>query len=409
MGIKAKLTVALRRILGKGSPQRWFATIVPTWASGAPAAWTDNVEEQTCHCNHWVYAAVRAIASKIAGTELGIYMRAEADRQGNAASVREVTDPSHPLVQLMEEVNPFQTRYGLWESTVMFLELTGNAFWYVAENRMGVPSEIWLIPSQYMRVVPDRREFIRGYHCRCEGAEVMFDRREIVHLKYSNPRSPYYGRGPLQAAAVSVDTHERLKKAEWAAFGHGIMSDLALETDQALAPAMIERLRTQLSQKYAGPDNAGRPLVLEAGLKAKPISLSPREMAFLQSARMTRDEILGIFGVPAAVAGLSEDVNRSVAEAMDVIFSRYCIEPKLRLIEGQLNQDLARRFDARLFCRFRSVIPEDRAENRADMEASLRHGVTTINEERRRQGKLPVPWGDRPLLPSNYMPMGSGL
>jgi HK97 family phage portal protein len=233
----------------------------------------------------------------------------------------------------------------------------------------------------------------------------MFDRREIVHLKYPNPRSLYYGRGPLQAAATSVDTHEKLKKAEGAAFDHGLMSDLALETDQPLTPAAIERLRAQLHQKYTGPENAGRPLVLEGGLKAKPISLSPREMAFLQSARLTRDEILGIFGVPAAVAGLSEDVNRSVAEAMDVIFARYCIEPKLRLIETQLNQDLTPRFDERLFCRFRSVIPEDRAENRAEMEANLRYGVTTINEERRRQGRQPVPWGDRPLLPSNFAPL----
>ncbi len=408
MGIKSKLTSALRRILGKGTPQRWFATVVPSWASGSPAAWAENVDEQISHYNHWVYAAVRAIAAKVASTELGIYLRLESD-QPDAHDVREVTDPSHPLVRLMEEVNPLQTRYGLWESTVMFLELTGNAYWYVAENRMGVPAEIWLIPSQYMRVVPDSRQFISGYICRCEGSEITFDRREIVHLKYANPRSPYYGRGPLQAAATSVDTHEKLKKAEWAAFSHGLMSDLAIESDQPLAPATIERLRTQLSQKYSGPDNAGRPLVLESGLKAKPISLSPREMAFLQSARMTRDEILGIFGVPAAVAGLSEDVNRATAESMDVIFARYCIEPKLRLIEGQLNQDLATRFDTRLFCRFHSVIPEDRAENRADREANLRLGVTTINEERRKLGKPPVPWGDRPLLPSNYAPLGSGL
>jgi HK97 family phage portal protein len=405
MGIRSRLTSALRGIFARQSPQRWFATVIPAWSSGSPAAWAENVDEQTTHYSHWVYAAVHAIASKIASTDLGIYMRVDSETPGALHDVREVSDPSHPLVRLMEEVNPFQTRFGLWESTVMFLELTGNAYWYVAENRMGVPAEIWLIPPQYMRVVPDSREFIRGYFCRCEGTEVMFDRREIVHLKYSNPRSPFYGRGPLQAAAASVDTHERLKKAEWSAFSHGLMSDLALETDQPLTPAMIDRLRAQLSQKYAGPENAGRPLVLEGGLKAKPISLSPREMAFLQSARMTRDEILGIFGVPAAVAGLSEDVNRAVAEAMDVIFTRYCIEPKLRLIEGQINQDLARRFDDRLFCRFRSAIPEDRAENRAEMEANLRLGVTTVNEERRKQGKLPVPWGDRPLLPSNYAPL----
>jgi len=254
-------------------------------------------------------------------------------------------------------------------------------------------------------VVPHPKRFIEGYVVRHEGAEVRLDAREVVHLKYPNPRSPYYGRGPLQAAAASVDTHEKLKRAEWSAFDHGLLTDLALETDQRLSEAVVERLREQVRRKYAGPENAGRPLILEAGLKANRIALTPREMNFLQSARLTRDEILAIFGVPAAIAGLSEDVNRAVAEAMDVIFARYCIEPKLRLIEAQLNQDLVRRFDARLFCRFRSPVPADRAQERADMEANLRLGVTTVNEERRRRGLHAVPWGERPLLPSNIVPL----
>ena len=398
MRIRQRLAAMFGRLLGKGATRRWFASLAPAWRHGRPAAWADDTQEQVRHYKHWVYASVRAISAKVAGTELAVYAR-----RGDA--VEEVTDPSHPLIRLLDEVNPFQTRYGLWESTVMFLELTGNAYWYVAENRMGVPAEIWLVPSQKMRVVPDRREFIRGYVCRHEGGEVTFSRREIIHLKYPNPRSLYYGRGPLQAAAASVDTHEKLKKAEWAAFDHGVLSDLTLETDQQLSSAVIERLRSQVNRKYAGPENAGRPLILEAGLRANRISLSPREMAFLRSSRATRDEILGIFGVPAAVTGLSEDVNRSVAEAMDIIFARYCVDPKLRLIEAQLNQDLVRRFDGRLFCRFRSAIPADRAQDRADMEAHLRSGVTTINEERRKQGMEPVRWGDRPLLPSNFVPL----
>ena len=104
--------------------------------------------------------------------------------------------------------------------------------------------------------------------------------------------------------------------------------------------------------------------------------------------------------MPAAVVGLSENVNRSVAEAMDVIFARYCIAPKLRLIEDQLNQDLLPRFDPRLFCRFEGVIPEDREQTRTDMVANLRNGVTTINEERHRLGREPVPWGNRPFMPT---------
>ena len=266
---------------------------------------------------------------------------------------------------------------------------------------MGVPAEIWAVHSQYMKVVPDKRNFIRGYQYRQGGEELSFSTEEIIHLKYPNPLTPYYGRGPLQAAADSVDAHEFLKQSEWSSFQQGIMPSIALESDRELSEATIERLRAQLRQKYASPSNAGRPLVLEKGLKVKPLSLSPKEMDFLRSSRLTRDEILGIFRVPAAIAGLSEDVNRSVAEAMDVTFAKYCIAPKLKLIESQLNQDLVSRYDSRLFCRFDDVVPEDREQNRADMEAALAHGVTTINEEREKLGRPSVPWGDKPYLSEN--------
>jgi HK97 family phage portal protein len=374
--------VARRRVM---APK---LAVLPHWLSGQTASWSDDPAEQVRHYKHWVYAAVQAISFQVAGTRMALYART---RRGVEAV------PEHPFLDLMERVNPFHTRFWLWAETMTFLELTGNAYWYVARNGLGAPAEIWVAHSQYMRVIPDRERFIAGYEYSRSGETVEFGRDEIVHIKYPNPTSPYYGRGPLQAAADAVDSHESIKRAERNGFRHGLFPSLALESDQELSDETIERLRVMFEQKYASPERAGRPLILERGLRAKPISLSPREMDFLRSERLTRDEILGIFRVPAAVVGLSEDVNRSVAEAMDAIFARYCIAPKLRLVEDQLNQDLLPRFDERLFCRFEGVIPEDRTQARADMEANLRHGVTTINEERRRLGREPVPWGDKPL------------
>ena len=374
-----------------------FAAVVPAWLHGRPADWSDDPAEQVRHYKHWVYAAVQAIAFHVAGTQLALYAR-------TPGGVEEIDE--HPFTSLMERVNPFHTRFWLWAETMTFLELTGNAYWYVARNRLGAPAEIWLAHSQYMRVVPDRREFIQGYVYSRGGEKVTFRRDEVIHLKYPNPTNPYYGRGPLQAAAAAVDAHEFMKRAEWHGFRNGIFPSLALESDQELTDEAIERLRAMFERKYASPERAGRPLILERGLRAKPISLAPREMDFLRSERMTRDEILGIFRVPAAVVGLSEDVNKSVADAMGLIFAKYCIAPKLRLIEDQLNQDLLPQFDPRLFCRFEDVVPEDREQRRADMEANLRNGVTTINEERRRLGYESVSWGNRPYLPASLGPVG---
>ncbi len=345
-----------------------------TGSFGAP--WRDDPHAQVNHCRHWVYVAVRAIASRVAGATLRFVNE----------ETREEIGPSHPLRRLMREVNPFETSVGLWMNTMMFLELTGNAYWYAPRNAFGQICELWLLPSPHMRVIPDEHEFIRGYLFRMGGVEEVFSKDEIIHLKYPNPVSPYYGSSPLQAAAESVDAHMAMKEAERRSFENGAFPGMAIQTDEALSPEVRKRLETMFKEGFSGPNRAGRTLILEQGLKIKPFTYSPREMDFLESSRITRDEILAVFGVPAAVAGISEDVNRASAEAMLYTFAENTILPKLRLIEAQLTQDLCTTFDDQIVAKFDSPVPNVRAEDRADMIARISNKVTTPQEERVRLG-----------------------
>lgn len=345
-----------------------------------PVPWREDVQAQVRQYQQWVYVAVRAISARVAGTAIDFY-----DEKNNSPLPTE-----HPLRELFREVNPFDTTVTLWMKTMMFLELTGNAYWYLGGVAGGKQaganpvSEIWIIPSQYMRVIPDDESYIGGYEYSCGGVRERFSPEEIVHLRYPSPESVYYGRGPLQAAADSVEAHAAMKRAERRSFEIGAFPGLAISTEEKLSPGVRQRLEEAFERGFSGADRAGRTLILEQGLKVRPFTLSPREMDFMQSSRMTRDEILAVFGVPAAVAGISEDVNRASAEAMLYTFAENTILPKLRLIEAQLTQDICRRFGHRIAARFNSPVPAVRAEDRADMEMRLRYGVTTPQEERLR-------------------------
>ncbi|MBN1256760.1 MAG: phage portal protein, partial [Planctomycetes bacterium] len=276
-----------------------------------------------------------------------------------------------------------------------------NAYWYVPRNRLGTIAEIWLLPSQYMRVCPDRQHYISGYLFRHGGLEERFGTREIIHLKYPSPESVFYGKGPLQAAASSVDAHESMKESERRSFENGVFPGLAIQTGEKLSSDVRRRLEETLRRGFSGPQRSGRALILEQGLAVRPFTFSPREMDFLKSSKMTRDEILALFGVPAAVAGISEDVNRSSAEAMLYTFAENTILPKLKLLQAQLTQDLCSHFDTRIEARFDSPLPRQKAEDRADMIARIRHGITTVNEERERLGLAPLAQTESPLLPSS--------
>lgn len=321
----------LKRLLSKLRKSSDTPTWLPVWSSWRPANWADYPAEQVRHYKHWVYSAVSAIAFRSGQAELRLHAHKGNDAEGKPVVERVY---EHPFLDVIDRVNPFHTKFRLWSTTFTFLELTGNPYWYVVKNRLGTPVELWVVHSHFMRVLPDRKKFVAGDEYR-RGTEVLrFDREEIVHLKYPNPESLFYGGGPLQAAEA-FETHESIKEAELESFRDGAFPGLAIRSEEELSESAVERPRRSVEAFYSGPSKAGRVRIPERGLKAEPVTLSPREMDFLRSSTLSRDEILGIFKVPAAIARLSEDVNRSLAEAMDVIFAKYCIAPRLRMIEDQ--------------------------------------------------------------------------
>src|SRR6516165_7549888 len=70
-----------------------------------------------------------------------------------AARIEEVLD--HPLLTLLQQVNPTHNAFDLWELTTLYLEVVGSAYWYLAlDPLLGIPTEIWPLPAQ--NVTPRR-------------------------------------------------------------------------------------------------------------------------------------------------------------------------------------------------------------------------------------------------------------
>src|SRR3546814_17154061 len=76
-----------------------------------------------------------------------------------------------------------------------------------------------------------------------------------------------------------------------------------------LSAEQVDRLREELAESFAGGANAGRPLLLEGGLKWQALSLSPAEMDFLALKDSSAREIAMAFGVPPMLMGLPGDAT----------------------------------------------------------------------------------------------------
>ena len=70
-----------------------------------------------------------------------------------------------------------------------------------------------------------------------------------------------------------------------------------------MSDEQFERLKKELDDQYQGTANAGRPLLLEGGLDWKAMSLSPKDMDFMEAKHRAAREIALAFGVPPMLLG----------------------------------------------------------------------------------------------------------
>lgn len=387
--IRQTLRAAWKALRPKPAAPRIASVLAAPFAPSA-GWWRDDAAEQLRNYQSWVYAAVNAIGQEIARQRPFL-----AQSSGQADHDRLPLAPTHPLCRLLDQPNPWLTAWELWYLTVVYLELTGNCFWYVADfAESREPGEIWVVPTPWVRPIPDATAFVKGYEVRPpSGPREIFTPREIIHLKYPNPLDPHYGLSPLQANALTIDANAELLRSRYQMFLSGARPGIVFQTPQTLTEQTLRRIEEKLETKFSGRGNWQRPLVLEQGLTASPWTLTPAEMDFLNSSRMTRDEIFALFRVPPPVAGVVENLGlgADIWLGARVMFCEGTVQPKLDLIAQALTRDLGRRYGPDILVTFPDCSPRQAELRRKDDELDARLGLRTFNEIRRSRGLMPYP------------------
>ena len=146
-----------------------------------------------------VYAAVKLRADAVSRPGLRVYRVSMVNGQQR----REWVGHDHPAQELLDRVNPHWTGGDLWRATETYLSLWGEAYWAVERDEAGVPFELWPLRPDRVRIVPDEREYIRGYvYMGPSGDSVPLASDEVVRLRYFNPLDEYAGLSPIRSGAA---------------------------------------------------------------------------------------------------------------------------------------------------------------------------------------------------------------
>lgn len=368
-----------------------------------------KAEEYLHAASGWVYSAVSAIADAVMELKLRLY---KTDAKGEIVEVLE-----HKALDLLYKVNPFMTFTDHIWLTQQYLELAGEAPWFVdrgdGENP-GEPENILLIdPTKlFIKKNEDKSGMlgpVGGYMYKLN-PKLTLDLRvdEVIFLKYPDPVNPWRGKGTLQAAATSVDVDNFSEEYNRRFFYNGGRPDSILTTPNKLNEKQRGAIRSDLNKLYKGVKNAQKMAILEDGLEWKPMALTGKDMEFMQQMKFSRDKILSLFRVPKSIVSITEDVNLANAKTGELIFAKWTIRPKMTRLVAQLNEFYLPMFKGteNMFLSFDDPVPEDIESNVKKYDSALGKGYMTVNEVRSELNLEDVgPDGDILLVPTNITPI----
>lgn len=254
---------------------------------------------------------------------------------------------THPLLALLSRPNAREGGQRFLESLYGHLMVSGNAY-VEAVSLDGAPHELYCLRPDRMRVVPDADGWPAAYEYAVGTQSVRFVIREdevlppILHLTLFHPVDDHYGLSPMEAAATALDIHNAAGAWNKALLDNAARPSGALVVGGAtLTDAQFDRLKGELESNYQGAGNAGRPLLLEGGLDWKPLSLSPKDMDFVEAKAAAAREIALAFGVPPLLLGLPGDSTHANYAEANRAFYRQTVIPLVKRTAGSLSHWLA--------------------------------------------------------------------
>jgi HK97 family phage portal protein len=203
----------------------------------------------------------------------------------------------------------------LLDSAAAHLLLHGNAFVRILQDSGGAPAELFALRPERVTVEADSAGWPAAYVYRAGEVKARLPARDglgrpsLVHVKAMHPLDDHYGLGCLGAAAGAVATHNSATRWNKALLDNSARPSgaLTLDGEEILAAEQYERLSGELERHFAGTANAGRPMLLEGGLRWQAISLTPADMDFVGLKAAAAREIALAFGVPPMLLGLPGD------------------------------------------------------------------------------------------------------
>lgn len=274
-----------------------------------------------------VWASVELLSDLIGSLPIYAY--------NNNSGDRELARDSGLWALLHEKPNSRNTPMEFWQFMVMNFLLRGNAYARLERNKNGEVIAMWPLASDQVQVtVLEGGDLTYEYYI--NGKILVYAADNILHIK--DKGNGIIGMSRLDYMAASVGVAINAQNVASKLYGNDNKRAGVFSIDKTLT----EKQREQIRANFAGLVESGddQLLVLEAGAKFEPLTLTPQEVQLVESRRFAVEDIARWFGIPSI---LINDLNNRVPYGNNSDLVEFFYKFKLRSMIVLFEQAITRR------------------------------------------------------------------
>lgn len=381
-------------------------TDVPTgeWRSAGGAilgaAGATNVTPNNAMSIAAVYACVRVLAESVASLPFKPFRRTPGGKE---------VALNHRLYSVLHDMaNPEMTSFEFREMMMAHLCLWGNHYSEIEMNGRTDVLALWPLPPDRVTMSrDDAGELI--YLCDVHGrGRVTLPAYRVFHVR-GLASNGIKGLSPIAVARNTLRLAANVELFGAAFFDNNATPGGVLEHPGKMSVQAYDRLKTSWEQRHSGPANAGKPAILEEGIKWSSIGMPMSDAQFLETRKFQVSEIARIFRVPPHLIQDLDKATFSNIEHQSLDFVIHALRPWLVRIEQAVTRCLIGEIERKtIFAEFNvdGLLRGD-IKTRYDAYAVGRNwGWLSRNDVRRLENMNDVDGGDDYLTPLNMTTLG---
>ena len=234
----------------------------------------------------------------------------------------------------------------------------------------------------WYRITPEHGEsfFIHNYY--------------MVHIPFLSTNG-FQGVNPVSVLFDTLNYSEQIQKFSRDQLEKGVNSTIVLEAPSNLGETQRNKVIEDFLETYR--ESGGSILLLESGMSAKKLDLSPVDSKLFEVEKITRSKVAMVYNLPPHLLGDYSDTSYNSQEQQMLEFLQLTMLPIVTAYEQELNRKLLTPEERAQGYHFRfamdTILRADAATQAEVNYKDIRSGTKLVDEVRAERGDAPLPNG----------------